>query len=147
MTCTRKENCIGVEIDVRVHTVRAFRQSLACRACGVMWKPIMPGCCAQLAHEYLARSAGLRDVREFTRGMTPMQYKKASKAIAGIRVRAPSRPPVPAGQSGFSDTHAVHEGVQGRRRHPGARAHTAACACWPRMSGMRRKARSCCEQW
>ena len=42
-------------------------------------------------HEYLARSAGLRDVREFTRGMTPMQYKKASKAIAGIRVRARTR--------------------------------------------------------
>ena len=42
-------------------------------------------------HEYLARSAGLRDVREFTRGMTPMQYKKASKAIAGIRVRACTR--------------------------------------------------------
>ena len=47
-------------------------------------------CCAQPVHEYLARSAGLRDVREFTRGMTPMQYKKASKAIAGIRVRTPT---------------------------------------------------------
>lgn len=45
-------------------------------------------CYAQPVHEYLARSAGLRDVREFARGMTPMQYKKASKAIAGIRVRA-----------------------------------------------------------
>ncbi|KAK9827384.1 hypothetical protein WJX81_005044 [Elliptochloris bilobata] len=40
----------------------------------------------QPVHEYLARSAGLRDVREFSRGMTPMQHKKASKAIAGIRV-------------------------------------------------------------
>ena len=29
---------------------------------------------------YLARAAGLRDVRELSRGLTPMQYKKASKA-------------------------------------------------------------------
>lgn len=41
----------------------------------------------QPATTYLARTAGLRDVRELSRGLAPAQYKKASKAIAGIRVR------------------------------------------------------------
>ena len=46
-------------------------------------------CCGggQPATTYLARAAGLRDARELSRGLAPAQYKKASKAIAGIRVQ------------------------------------------------------------
>jgi len=35
--------------------------------------------------DYLVRAAGLRDPRDFARA-TPMQIRKASKAIAGIKV-------------------------------------------------------------
>lgn len=39
--------------------------------------------------EYLTKPARLRDVREFERGISPVQHKKATKAIMGIMVRSP----------------------------------------------------------
>lgn len=37
--------------------------------------------------DYLARSAGLRETRDLSRGFNPQQFKRATKAIAGIIVR------------------------------------------------------------
>jgi eukaryotic translation initiation factor 2C len=49
---------------------------------------------------FLARSAGLREARDFLRGISPVQLKKANKAIAGIMVSLFSRHSVLKPQTG-----------------------------------------------
>ena len=39
--------------------------------------------------DFIAKAAGLRDPRNFARGMTPQQFKRANRAITGIMVRLP----------------------------------------------------------
>ena len=37
--------------------------------------------------DFIAKAAGLRDPRDFARGLAPQQFRRANKAIMGIMVR------------------------------------------------------------